>query len=193
MDMEKLNLTPQAQETVKKLASVKESDSIGRIAAIDPETGETFYGNSVAEATKKGRQSKNNPQAAFFFVRVGFPSVHVLKRVVLQGEIQQEYFPKIRGFIQDTHLNLMPSIRENTDFLELMADTGFSGALVLDSKVLEKVEKDYVGVDTVTLAGGNIQQVSMYLILQTFSSINRNSAILKHWKWMENILWECLS
>jgi len=48
------------------------------------------YGNSVVEAAKEGRRVKQDPKAVFFFVRVGYPSVHILKSVVLQGYIENK-------------------------------------------------------------------------------------------------------
>ena len=78
--MEKLKLSSKAEEVVKRLVDFKDSDKVGYIAAVDPQTGETFYGKNEVEAAKEGRRAKNDPKAVFFFVRVGYPSVHVLKR-----------------------------------------------------------------------------------------------------------------
>lgn len=50
---------------------------------MDPQTGEVFYGKSVVEAAKEGRRMKNDPKAVFFFVKVGYPSVDVLKSIAL--------------------------------------------------------------------------------------------------------------
>jgi hypothetical protein len=83
--MDKLHLSQQAEESVRKLIASKDAEKVGYIAAIDPETGEAFYGKTVGEAAKEGRRAKGNPQAVFFFIRVGYPSVHVLKRMTLQG------------------------------------------------------------------------------------------------------------
>jgi len=93
--MDRLKLSNQEKKVVESLIDSKNSDKAGHIAAIEPETGEIFYGESVVEAAKEGRRVKNNPKAVFFFVRVGYPSVHVLKSVVLQGHIENNYFPKI--------------------------------------------------------------------------------------------------
>ena len=94
--MERLKLSPKAQEVTARLVSSKNSERIGYIAAVDPETGEVFYGRTVAEAAKEGRKRKSDPKAVFFFVRVGYPSVHVLKAVRLQGYIYQDVFPNWR-------------------------------------------------------------------------------------------------
>lgn len=47
--------------------------------------------------------------------------------------------------------------------LDFIADTGFSGSVVLDTKVIQCIEKDYLGEDTVTLAGGVYHPVGVYL------------------------------
>ena len=79
--MERLKLSPRAREVTAKLVSSKDSERAGYIAAVDPQTGEIFYGKTVAEAAKEGRKRKNDLKAVFFFVRVGYPSVHVRKAV----------------------------------------------------------------------------------------------------------------
>ena len=48
---------------------------LGKIVAIDVETGEYFLGDTVIEAGKKGREKY--PKKVFHFIRVGFPAVHV--------------------------------------------------------------------------------------------------------------------
>jgi len=82
--MERLKLSPKAKEVTARLVSSKDSERAGYIAAVDPQTGEISYGKTVAEAAKEGRKSKNDPKAVFFFVRVGYPSVHMLKTIRLQ-------------------------------------------------------------------------------------------------------------
>ena len=47
----------------------------GQIVAIEVESGDYFLGKSVAEAAKKARAK--HPQKFFYFVRIGFPAVHV--------------------------------------------------------------------------------------------------------------------
>jgi hypothetical protein len=91
--VDRLKLSNQAKRVVESLIESKDSDKAGHIAAVEPDTGEIFYGQSVVEAAKEGRRLKKDPKAVFFFVRVGSPSVHVLKSVVLQGRIENEYFP----------------------------------------------------------------------------------------------------
>jgi hypothetical protein len=53
--MNKLRLSKQAEEIVGKLIDSKDSEKVGYIAAIHPETGEVFYGSTVAEAANERR------------------------------------------------------------------------------------------------------------------------------------------
>ncbi|MCK4614940.1 MAG: hypothetical protein KAU14_09065 [Thermoplasmata archaeon] len=161
--MGKLKLSSKAEEAVKRLINFKGSDKVGYIAAVDPQTGETFYGKTVVEAAKKGREAKNRPKAVFFFVRVGYPSVHVLKSINLQGYIHQDYFPTVKGYVHNRNLHLVSSTPNNVRPLELIADTGFSGSIVLDKEVIQGIDRDYLGEDTVTLAGGVVYPVSVYV------------------------------
>lgn len=139
---------------VDKLIQAKESGRYGQIAAVDPQTGKAYYGKNVVEASKIGRKQKRDPKAVFFFVRVGHPSVHVLKSIALQGHIERDFFPKIKGYIQNKTVNLVSSISDDNQSFDLIADTGFSGSIVLDLTVIDQINTDYIGVDTVTLAGG---------------------------------------
>lgn len=100
--MNELNLSPKAESVVKTLISCKDPDQMGQIAAVDPQTGEVFYGKTIPEVVKIGREAKKDPKSIFFFVKVGYPGVEVLKN--LQGYISQKYFPKIKGYIQDRRL-----------------------------------------------------------------------------------------
>ncbi|HHT9125363.1 MAG TPA: hypothetical protein ACFYD6_06025 [Candidatus Brocadiia bacterium] len=54
------------------------------IAAIEPETGDWFLGKNVLEALEKGR--KKYPQGSFYFVRIGYPSAHILKGGIIRDE-----------------------------------------------------------------------------------------------------------
>ena len=161
--MKRLKLSTKAMETVKRLIGSRESEKVGSIAAVDPKTGETFYGKSVVESAKKGRRMKNDPSAVFFFVRVGYPSVHVLKAVNLKGRIEQAYFPKINGYVHNRSLHFGYSTPSDAHALDFIADTGFSGSIVLDTRVIECIESDYLGEDRVTLAGGVEHPVGVYL------------------------------
>ncbi len=46
----------------------------GKIAAIDPDTGEWFLGKDLLEALKKGRVKY--PGHIFYTVRIGYPFAH---------------------------------------------------------------------------------------------------------------------
>ena len=49
-----------------------EENYMGKIVAIDPETGDYFIGNSGIEAGKKGREKY--PDKIFFLIKVGSPT-----------------------------------------------------------------------------------------------------------------------
>jgi len=161
--MDRLKLSNQAKQIADSLIDLKDSEKTGYIAAIEPNTGEVFYGNTVVEAAKEGRRGKNNPKAVFFFVRVGYPSVHVLKSVVLQGRIENNYFPTIKGYVHNRNLYLDSAFPENTELIDFIADTGFSGYIVLDPEILKSINRDYLGEDSVTLAGGINFPVGVYI------------------------------
>jgi hypothetical protein len=92
--MRQLKLSNEAKKVIRKLIDSKDSERVGYIAAIGPQTGKVFYGKNVVEAAKEGRKAKNEPKAVFFFVRVGYPSVHVLKSINLQGYLSKSIFLK---------------------------------------------------------------------------------------------------
>jgi len=142
--MERLKLSGQAKEITKKLISSKDSDKVGYIAAVDPQTAEVFYGKSVVEAAKQGRKMKNDPKAVFFFVKVGHPSVDVLKNIALQGHIYEDYFPKIKGCVHNRNLHLTSLPPKNLQDLDFIADTGFSGSVVLDTSITQSLDRDYL-------------------------------------------------
>ena len=66
--MKKINLSEKANEVIKKLIGSVDTDKLGYIAAIEPQTAEVFYGKSIVEAAKLGRKMKNDIKAIFFFV-----------------------------------------------------------------------------------------------------------------------------
>lgn len=86
--MERLKLSPKAKEITSKLIHSSDSEKVGYVAAVDPQTGEVFYGKTVAEASKEGRKTKKDSKAVFFFVRVGYSSVHVLKTLEVLFEMK---------------------------------------------------------------------------------------------------------
>ncbi|TMA51186.1 MAG: hypothetical protein E6J80_13780 [Deltaproteobacteria bacterium] len=47
----------------------------GQIVAIEVESGDYFIGKSVTEAARKAREKY--PEKVFYFVKIGFPAVHV--------------------------------------------------------------------------------------------------------------------
>lgn len=161
--MEKLNLTEKAKQSVKKLTSSKDENQIGCIAAVNPMTGDFLYGKSIKEAAKNGRKIQKDPRAVFFFVRVGFPSVHMLKHVRLEGNIEQYCFPKVKGHISQEKLHITSEPSDGYAPLNIIVDIGFSGEIVLDGGTIKSIKRDYLGEDSVTLAGGVNYTVSVYL------------------------------
>ncbi|MBW8050018.1 MAG: hypothetical protein FVQ77_06740 [Cytophagales bacterium] len=93
--MSSIRLSAKAKSVINKLVSSKDSDNKGYIAALDSANGEYFLGKTIVDASKKGRIARNNPKAIFHFIRIGYPSVDVLKNVRLQGKIIEHYLPKI--------------------------------------------------------------------------------------------------
>jgi len=47
----------------------------GKVVAIDVETGDYFLGDTVIAAGQQGREKY--PGRPFYFIRVGYPAVHV--------------------------------------------------------------------------------------------------------------------
>jgi len=176
MIVEKLNLSTNAERVVKRLINSKDLDKVGQIAAVDPQTGETFYGKTVVEAAKIGRKAKKDPKAIFFFVKVGYPAVHVIKN--LRGYIYQECFPKVKGYIQDRRLYLATHIPENIQSLEFVVDTGCSETLVLDKSIIQNIDRDYLGYDTAVLAEGVVYPVKVYLSNITVNALELNEIVI---------------
>ncbi len=46
----------------------------GMIAAIEPASGESFFGKTLIQALERGR--KKYPASLFYFVRVGYPAAY---------------------------------------------------------------------------------------------------------------------
>ena len=59
----------------QRLKDRLEPTHYGQIVAIEVESGDYFIGKSVTEAAKKARAK--HPQKFFYFVKIGFPAVHV--------------------------------------------------------------------------------------------------------------------
>jgi hypothetical protein len=64
-----------SQEVLTKIQTLKGKK--GMLVAIEPETGDWFFGENVLQALKKAR--KRYPTGTFYFVRVGYPSAHAHK------------------------------------------------------------------------------------------------------------------
>ena len=59
----------------QRLKSQLEPTYHGQIVAIEVESGDYFIGKSVTEAARKAREKY--PEKVFYFVKIGFPAVHV--------------------------------------------------------------------------------------------------------------------
>ena len=79
--MERLKLSPKAKEVKSRLVSSRDSEKTGYIAAVDPQTGEAFYGKTVAEAAKKGRKIKKILRRSFSLLRSAIPLFMCSKRL----------------------------------------------------------------------------------------------------------------
>jgi hypothetical protein len=62
----------------KRLRPILEPKHKGEIMAIEPDSGDYFLGITVGEAGEKAR--KKYPDRIFYFVRIGYRAVHVLRR-----------------------------------------------------------------------------------------------------------------
>ena len=63
-NMNRLRLSKQAEAIVESLIHSKDPKRAGSIAAVDPETGETYFGETEVQAAKKGRRIKNDPKSS---------------------------------------------------------------------------------------------------------------------------------
>jgi len=61
---------------IKKIETM-EAKRKGRIAAIDPDSGEYFIGKDTIAAVERGR--KKLPKAVFYCIRIGYPGVYRLR------------------------------------------------------------------------------------------------------------------
>ena len=68
-------LAERGQEIYERIKHELEPTHRGKVVAIEVESGDYFLGESVVAAAKKARAK--HPDKHFYFVRVGFPSVHI--------------------------------------------------------------------------------------------------------------------
>jgi len=59
--------------TLRKVHSLREET--GRIAAIEPRSGDFFLGDTLIAALERARE--RYPAATFYFIRIGHPTAHV--------------------------------------------------------------------------------------------------------------------
>ena len=94
--IKKIYLSEEANAVIEKLIASKDREEIGKIAAIEPITGEVYFGKSIAQAAKNGRETINKPKASFFYVKVGYPSVYDINKINLKEEKKVKAFPRKR-------------------------------------------------------------------------------------------------
>jgi hypothetical protein len=157
-----LKLSPKAKTTAEKLKLATDSLDKGKIAAIDPESGEYIIGNTTIEAFKRGKEKKLG-QNGFYFVRIGFPFVDEVKTKILEGYIANNRYPKTTGTIIDKriHLDSSPDIKGN--IFELIPDTGFTEYLSLGTNMIEDIEHYYMGEKPFNFAGNNESSCEIFL------------------------------
>lgn len=74
----KINEIAEKGEAIyKKIKDKLEPENVGKIVAINVDTGEYFLGKDTVEADHKARDKY--PDAVFHLVRVGYPAVHSFK------------------------------------------------------------------------------------------------------------------
>jgi len=73
--MSKERLVARGQEIYQRLKDQLEANYLGKIAAIEVESGDYFVGDSVVEAAKKARAK--HPDKLFYFIKIGAPAVHI--------------------------------------------------------------------------------------------------------------------
>jgi hypothetical protein len=71
----KEHLITRGQEVYQRLKDQLEANYLGKIVAIEVESGDYFVGDSVVEAARKARAK--HPNKLFYFAKVGAPAVHI--------------------------------------------------------------------------------------------------------------------
>ena len=63
------------ENVYQKIKDVLDPTYRGKIVAIEPESGDYFLGEDVVESTQLAK--KKHPGKLFYYVKVGFPVVHI--------------------------------------------------------------------------------------------------------------------
>lgn len=64
-------------EIYEKIKPLLEPEHKGKIVAIEVESGDYFLADTVIEAWQKAK--RRYPEKVFYFVRIGYPVVHVFR------------------------------------------------------------------------------------------------------------------
>ena len=71
--MERLKLSPKAQEVTARLVGSKNSERAGYIAAVDPETGEIFLRQNGGRSCQGRTERKKRSEGGILFCSSGLP------------------------------------------------------------------------------------------------------------------------
>jgi hypothetical protein len=75
---DKEEFTAKGKAVYEQIKADLEPKYKGKFVAIEPESGDYFLGETMAEADEKGREKY--PDKLFFFTRVGYPAACILRR-----------------------------------------------------------------------------------------------------------------
>jgi hypothetical protein len=169
---DKLKLSPKAKATAERLKQATDSPDKGKIAAIDPESGDIFYGLDELEALEKGWEKY--PEIIFYTVRIGYPSVGVLKSTRLQGGISHnKKIPEIQCCIQNKMIHFLSNPYANHEIFDFTVDTGFTETIMIPTQKIDDITiTSRPWSSDISLAGGINQKV-----INFFSTIYVNSII----------------
>ncbi|MEK7398727.1 MAG: hypothetical protein AAB116_17480 [Candidatus Poribacteria bacterium] len=70
--MKTLEIKRPSEKILSQVQSL--TDERGKVAAIEPDTGEWFLGKDALEAFNKARSKY--PQSIFYFIKIGYPSIY---------------------------------------------------------------------------------------------------------------------
>jgi hypothetical protein len=80
--MKTLEIKRPSEEVLSQVQSL--TDEKGKVAAIEPETGEWFLGKDALEAFRSARLKY--PKSIFYFIKIGYPSLYTHKGGIKKHE-----------------------------------------------------------------------------------------------------------
>lgn len=179
-DLEKIKweLSDKAKNIIQILSQASESPDKGKIAAIDPESGDYFIANTTVDAFKKGRE-KQKGKKGFYFVRIGYPYVDEVKSIKFEGSIVDKRYPKTFGEIINKRINLNYPNAIGGKRIELIPDTGFTAYLSLDTNQIDDVENYFMGKKPFNFAGENQKECEIFLSTICVGNLSYDIEIVK--------------